>query len=638
MLKYPYLFSPVKVGNVLFRNRIFETPMSGFFIRSDHTAGENAAEFYARRARGGAACVCVGECHVDIPRGTRGGVHMDMFDQATLIDLANMADMIRRHGAAASVELVHYGRYATSGLGPSDGIASGRQIRAYTPQEIEEILDAFARAALNAKSKGFDMVTIHGAHGWLPQQFFSEYTNTRTDEWGGSAAKRARFAVEICDRIHALCGRNFPVEFRISGTELSQGYGMEGGIEYAKALDGHADIIHVSAGVHGDLSNDEWLLGSPGIFDEDGPLLKYAAAIKKEMKHSLVGTVGGVADPALMEEYIASGKVDIINCGRALMCDPDLPNKAREGRDEDIRMCMRCMGCWSNLMTMNKIVCAINPETGREAEFSGPMEAKIKKNVAVVGGGIAGIQAALTAAQCGHSVTLYEKNAFLGGNIHCEENVPFKKRFRRYLDLQIRSLEKAGVKVLLGTEADPELFKETKPDVILACVGTRPLIPPIPGIDGRNVVTGQYAFGHPDKLGRKAAIIGGGLVGCELSIYLGMLGIKTEVIEMGGKINAAGMMFQGKIVSRELRARNMEVRFNSVAKKITEEGLYYESGGEEKFIEADTVIVAAGQRPLTDAALAFADCAPQFHMIGDCAGGGNIMTAVKNAYTIARDL
>ena len=638
MLKYPHLFSPVKVGNVIFRNRICESAMGWLHIKDDHTMGDVAAEYYARRAKGGAAEVCVGECHIDIPRGTRGGVHMDLFNRNTLVDVANIADKIKRQGAVASAELVHYGRFATAGLAPSDGVASGRQNRAYTTEEIEEILDAFAKGALNAKMKGFDMVTIHGAHGWLPQQFFSEYTNSRTDEWGGTREKRARFAVEICDRIHALCGRNFPVEFRISGTELSQGYGLEEGVEYAKALDGHADIIHVSAGVHGDLSNDEWLLGTPGIFDEESPLIKYAAAIKKEMKHSLVGTVGGHADPAVLEEIIASGKADLIYCARSLMCDPDLPNKAREGRDEDIRICMRCMSCWSNMMTYNRIICAINPETGRELEFSGPMEAKVKKKVAVVGGGIAGIEAAVTAAKCGHSVTLYEKNGYLGGGMHCEEKVPFKKRFHRYLAQQTRALEKEGVTVCLNTEATPALFEETKPDAVLACVGTKPVIPPIPGIDGKNVVTAQYAFENPDKLGKKVVIIGGGLAGCELSIYLEDEGLKTDVIEMGDRINAAGMSFQGKIVNRELEARKKELKFNSTAVKITGEGLYYENGGEEKFIEADTVVVAAGQKPLAEEAMAFAQCAPQFAVIGDCAGGGNILAAVKNAYTIARNL
>ncbi len=640
MLKYPHLFSPIKVGNVVFRNRIFASPTGWVDIRKDFTLGDDAAEYYARKAKGGAASVCIGECQVDHPRGSRGGACVDLSNLFGLFYLGKIADKIKRHGAVASAELSHCGRYGGAGLGPSEGEVDGRPIKAYTTKDIEEIIEAYGRAAFNAKFQGFNMVTVHGGHGWLPEQFFSEYTNTRTDEWGGTREKRARFAIAICDKIHEMCGKDFPIEFRISATELSQGYDAAEGIEYAKALDGHADIIHVSTGIHGTLSNDEWLACAPGMFQEEGALVEYAAAIKKEMKHSLVGTVGGISTPEFMEEVIASGKADFVNCARALMCDPDLPNKARAGRDEDIRPCIKCQSCWSNIMT-GKLVCALNPVTSRELEFDlTPMEAPVKKNIAVIGGGIAGMQAAVTAAQCGHSVTLYEKNGFLGGGMHCEEKVPFKKYFRKYLAWQTRNLEKEGVKVKLNTEATPEIFAATKPDVILACVGTKPFIPNIPGIEGKNVVTAQYAFENPDKVGKSAAIIGGGLVGTELSIFLDMEGIKSEVVEMGPTINAPSLGTQASVVRRELRARGKEqdVHYLATATKITPDGLCYTQGGEEKFIEADTVIVAAGQTPLSEEAFAFAPCAPEFQMIGDCAAGGNIITAVRNAYTVARDL
>ena len=222
--------------------------------------------------------------------------------------------------------------------------------------------------------------------------------------------------------------------------------------------------------------------------------------------------------------------------------------------------------------------------------------------------------------------------------MHCEEKVPFKKYFRKYLEFQTRNLDKEGVDVRLNTEATVEMMEEMKPDVILACVGSKPAFPPVPGIDGKNVVTAQYAFENPDKLGKKVAIIGGGLVGCELAIFLDMEGIKTDVIEMGRTINAPGLGSQGLAVKREMRRRGMEVTFQATASKVTDEGLYYTQDGEEKLIEADTVIVATGQAPLSEEAFAFAPYAPEFQMIGDCSSVANIMNAVKNAYTIARDL
>lgn len=637
MLKYPHLFSPIQVGNVVFRNRIFAAPTGWGDLRGDGTLNENALDYYAEKAKGGAASVCIGECQVDGVRGSRGGKFIDLLNYKNLIFMGRLADKIKRHGAVASAELSHCGRYGGKRMGPSEGEVGGRPVTAYTEEEIEDIIANYVKSAVNVKNRGFNMVTIHGGHGWLPQQFFSEYTNQRTDKWGGSRENRARFAVAICDGIHEACGRDFPIEFRISASELSEGYDAAEGIEYAKALDGHADIIHVSIGIHGTTTNGEWQAFAPTMFKEEGALVEYAAAIKKEMKHSLVGTVGSISSPEMMEEIIASGKADFINCARALLCDPYLPNKARAGKDDEITPCIRCMSCWSSIMT-GLLVCALNPRTAREAQFPLHAEAAVKKNVVVIGGGIAGMEAAVTAAECGHRVTLLEKNGYLGGGMHCEEKVPFKKYFRRYLQFQSNQLDKLGVDVRLNTEATPALLEEMQPDTILACVGSKPLIPPIPGIDGSNVVTAQYAFENPDKLGKKVAIIGGGLVGCELAIFLNMEGLDTDVVEMGETVNAPGLSSQSTAVKRELRARNMEVTFRATATKITEEGLYYTQDGEEKFISADTVIVAAGQKPLAKEAFAFAPYAPEFQMIGDCSSVSNILNAVKNAYTIARDL
>ena len=637
MLKYPHLFSPIKVGNVVFRNRIFASPTGWVDIKDDCTLPDEAIDYYAEKAKGGAASVCVGECQVDHPRGSRGGRCIDLLTARNLFFMGKIADKVKRHGAVASAELSHCGRYGGKHLGPSEGVVDGHPITAYTERDIEEILENYVISAVNVKNQGFNMVTIHGGHGWLPEQFFSEFTNQRTDEWGGSREERARFAIAICDRIHEALGRDFPIEFRISASELTQGYGLDEGIEYAKALDGHADIIHVSLGVHGTLSNDEWQACAPTMFQEEGALVEYAAAIKRELKHSLVGTVGSISRPEMMEEIIASGKADFVNCARALLCDPYLPEKARAGRDDEIRPCIGCMSCWSSILT-GKLTCALNPRASRETEFPEGREAKVKKNVVVIGGGIAGMQAALTARQCGHSVTLLERKKHLGGGMHCEEKVPFKRYFQRYLEFQADQLEKAGVEVRLGTEATPEMMEEMKPEVILACIGSKPALPPIPGIDAPNVVTAQCAFANPDKLGKRVAIVGGGLVGCELAIFLDMEGLDVEVIEMASDINAPGLSSQRIAVKREMRRREMAVNFNTKASRIAEEGLYCTQGGEEKLIEADTVIIATGQKPLAEEAFAFAPCAPQFQMIGDCSSVANIMTAVRNAYTIARDL
>ncbi|MCR4434900.1 MAG: FAD-dependent oxidoreductase [Eubacteriales bacterium] len=644
MVKYPNLFSPIQVGNILFRNRIFFSATGHLDLKKDNTLSDDALLYYERRAVGGAAQVCIGSCEVDPVRGARGGPCIDMSDFNSLHYLSRLVDYVSRHGSVASPELCHAGMYANSmpGMtnpiyGPSDCEVEGRICRAMPEKVIEETIEAFANAAFFAKMCGFKMVTVHGGHGWLLQQFFSPYTNKRTDKWGGSAENRARLAVAVCDAIHRKCGSGFPVEMRISATEFEDGYDVEEGIEYAKQLEGHADIIHVSVGIHGSLMGDSWLKFSPTMFADDGVNVKFAAEIKKHVKTTPIVAIGALTDPAMMEEIIASGKADFVALARGLLCDPDLPNKARDGREDEIRKCIRCMSCWSGLMN-GQIYCALNPETSREHESKFGFPPAEKKTVLVAGGGISGMQAALTASNCGHKVILCEKSGHLGGRISCEENVPFKKHVREYIQLQERLVSRAPIDLRLNTEVTPELAESLRPDVIIAALGARPAVPKIKGIDGPNVMAAEEAYIDPEKVGKKAVILGAGLVGTELAVYLSMLGHDVEIVEMLGQINAEGNMTQGMVVGGQLRDRGIRVRFNTKALEITDQGVVCEGPDGEKLLEADTVIYATGQKPLTDEAVALNLCAPRFYMIGDCLGPNNIINATKTAYTIAKDI
>ena len=642
MTPYPHLFSAIKVGNVVFRNRIFAAP-TGCVVQPDNMFDEVAPLYYERKAIGGAASVCVGELQVDPLRGGRGITCIDMSNFRATGFLAKITDKIIRHGAVPSAEFMHCGIYGKSGLGPSECEIEGRKTPAMTEQDILETIEAFANAAVNAKKRGFQMVTIHGGHGWLPQQFFSPATNKRTDSWGGSAENRARFAVMICDAIHEKCGRDYPIEFRISATEYEYGYSPEEGVKYAMALDGHADIIHVSTGIHGPTGGtgtltEMYLMSEPGIFSPEGALVHYAAEIKKHIKKSFVATVASLTDPAMMEEIIASGKADFVAIARGLVCDPDLPKKAQAGKAYDIRVCLRCMSCVSNKLGSGQNYCAINPTTSRDAEALFYMTPAEKKSVLVAGGGIAGMQAAITAAENGHQVILCEKSDRLGGGLSCERNVPFKYHIDDYIRYQERKLAELGVDVRIGTAVTKSLVEYIRPDVLIAALGSKPAKPPVEGIDGANVLSAQKAFEHPELVGKRAVVIGAGFVGCELSIYLDILGRSVEILEMGGAMKAEGMQSHGKVVTKELRERGLSIRFNSTAKRVTTEGLEYEGPDGVGFIEADTIICATGQTPLFEEAAEFQGCAPLVHMIGDCVGTQNIYGAVKNAFTIARDI
>ena len=637
MLRYPNLFKPFKIGNTVFKNRIFLSP-TGYmdFYGDGTTPTEEFIAYYERKAMGGAATVCVGECHL-LPEMTRTGkLGIDMTDDSVMRFMNRLAERVKRLGAVPSMELQHGGMAADAGYGPVAGGVPGymdKECHAMTEEEIYDVIEMFAAGAARAKYYGFGMVTVHGGHGWLLHQFFSPVTNTRTDRWGGSAENRSRLAVAVCDAIHERCGKDFPIEIRISLSEFEDGYDVDEGLKYAQALDGHADIIHCSAGLHGRTIRGNSLRWAPSMLDEDGPFAKYAAAVKKVVKKSYVASVAGHSDPEKLEELIASGSTDIICMARALGCDPDLPNKARAGKYDEIRKCIRCYGCSDSLFPTFRILCALNPETGRENEFTRFSMPPEKRNVLVAGGGIGGMQAAISCAQYGHSVTLCEKNDRLGGVMLCEEGVSFKKDTKKYIELQKATLSKLGVDVKLGCNVTPELIERLAPDAVIAALGSKPQIPAIEGVNGENVITVDKVFANPSLAGRRVAIIGAGLSGAELGLWLNMLGKDIEIVEVAPAMTGPGV--QSMVIRHKLEDNGVFIKFNTVVEKITDKGLECTGPDGNFTVEADTVILATGIEARTDEAFTLSAASPVFHMIGDCNGGRNIKQATESAHTIA---
>ena len=479
-IKYKNLFEPIRLGGLLFRNRIFAAPTGFQDMDKDGLLPPEAAFYYARKAAGGAASVAVGECVVDASYGKGAMYHICLDDPFAVHGLSRVTNAVRMQGAFATAELQHAGMYANRSLavpgkayGPVDYDDNGRPVCEMTEDFIEYTIEKYAKAAAFAKYCGFDMVTIHGGHGWLISQFLSPSLNTRNDKWGGRPIEnRARLAVSICDAVRKAVGPKFPIEIRISGSECYEGgYDIDEGIAFARQLDGHADLIHVSAGSHE--VEEVFTVTHPSMFLEDGVNVKYAAEIKKHVK-TPIATVGALGDPELMEEIIASGKSDVVEIARGFIADPDLPCKIRTGKEAEIRKCMRCLACFSVLVSHGQFYCSINPESGREMETSFDIPPASKKKVLIAGGGIAGMQAALNCAERGHDVVLCEKNNRLGGALTCEENVPFKKKLDEYLKQQAGLVARAGVEIRLNTEVTPEYAKNVGADVIIAALGARP--------------------------------------------------------------------------------------------------------------------------------------------------------------------
>ena len=348
-------------------------------------------------------------------------------------------------------------------------------------------------------------------------QFLSPAFNHRSVEYGGSFENRLRFAWEVLQSVRNAVGPGFPIEFRMSGAELFDGgYTLEDGVEIAKAVEDLVDLIHVSAGSY----QCGFFTTHLPMFAPHGANVYLAAEIKKHVNVP-VATIGALNDPEQMEEIIASGKADIVEMARALLADPELPNKIIGNREDKIVRCLRCFTCMAERPTTGTRRCTVNPLIGRECEGMDIRPAAVKKNVVVVGGGIGGMKAALTAAQRGHCVTLLEKTSELGGISKSEQALPFKYEMYQLGLTLARQMELAGVEVRLNTPATPELLEALAPEALILAVGSNPIIPPLSGIHGENVVIVNDYYLNQDKVGDTVVVLGGGLAGCECAVHLG---------------------------------------------------------------------------------------------------------------------
>ncbi len=649
--KYPHLFEPIKLGNQLFRNRIFASPTGYLNTNGDGYLNEGAAAYYGRRARGGAASVATFECVVDTEYGRGGDAHFSTGRPGVAANLGRIAAEVKGYGAVPTLELQHTGMFANRSLsmfggeakgvayGPVEMMVDGRLIKPMTEEFIERTINKYIEAAVVGQSVGFGMMLIHAGHGWMLHQFLSPITNTRTDKWGGPAIEnRARMLIAICDGIHRRLGEGFPIEVRISGSECYDGgFGIENGIAIAKQLEGHCQLIHVSAGNHE--VDEVFTVTHPSMFQKDGCNTYLAEEIKKHVS-TPVATVGALSDPDLMEELIASGKVDVVEMGREFICEPDFPTLVRTGREKEVKKCLRCLSCFSSELTNGEPYCAINPESGREIEtkYEAPV-VKSKKKVLVAGGGVAGMEAALTLAERGHDVIICEKTGRFGGVLRCEEKVDFKKNLDYYLNQQAEKIEKTpNIEVRLNTEVTPALAEEIKPDVLIAALGAVPAVPKIPADADAKTMTAQDAYGRVDELGDKVAILGAGLVGIELGLHLAALGKKVSVIEMTDHMNDGGNFLHMSGVRVEIKKRGLDMHFSTQAKQISAKGVTCECEGKEEFIDADSVVFAVGQKPLTEEAVALNYCAPEVYFIGDCVTPKNITEATSTAYLISKNI
>ena len=645
--KFPHLCQPITLGRVTFRNRMFSAPMGGTDITADCSVGPRTPGFYELRAKGGAAAVTASELVVHPQTDASHMFHINLTTPGNLAGWTFLADAVARHGAVPSVELSHSGQYAGTYLvdkdkkksltqfGPSDWVRpDGIPVKALTKEQIADIVKSYGEAATLAKRVGFQMVMVHGGHGWLVNQFLSPAFNHRTDEYGGSFENRLRFAREVLTEVRKAVGPGFPIEFRMSGAELFDGgYTLEDGVKIAQGVEDLVDLIHVSAGSY----QFGFFTTHLPMFAPHGNNVYLAAEIKKHV-HKPVATIGALNDPAQMEEIIASGKADVVEMARALLADPFLPNKVMAGQEDEIVRCLRCFTCMAERPTTGTRRCTVNPLIGRECEGTDVLPAARKKKVVVAGGGVGGMKAAITAAQRGHQVILMEKTDELGGILKSEQALPFKYEMYQLGLTFARQMEKEGVEVRLNTPATPELLEQLAPDALILAVGSSPIVPPLPGIDGDNVVVVNNYYLEKEKVADTVVVLGGGLAGCECAVHLGMEGKQVHLVEMRDSL-AVDCNIRHRPILMQQVDKYTTVHTGLQGLRVTEEGLVCKDGeGKEVLIPGKTVICAVGQRSNRDTVNELRGCAPFVREIGDCARVSNITNAVYQGYHAALDI
>ena len=640
-MQYPKLFEPLSVGSLTLRNRIISAPNMMSALNPDGSPTEYMVGYYEEKAKGGAAVITVGDTPVE-ERGFTTPRH-PILDRTTVQKWSEVARAIRQHGAIASLELNHGGRISNEAvtgftpLGPMDEVkANGTKVRAADEADIQELVDAFANTAALAKMTGYEMVLLHGAHGWLLDQFLSPKWNRRADRFGGSLENRARLPLMVIDAVRQAVGPRFPIEYRVGLELIEGGLELEDLIAFCKLIEDKVDLIQISAGL--DTDPNFAVKTHPTMFLPHMVNIETSAAVKAAVTKCPVAVVGSITSPEEAEYVLASGKADAVAMTRSLIADPHLPNKARQGKPEDIRPCLRCLDCLTGLQTKTQMACAVNPRTGHEFRLDATEKPAVrKKTVLVVGGGPGGMQAAVTAADRGHRVILAEKTDSLGGLLKFTDFDTLKSDLKRLKDFLICQVEKRDIEVRLNTAVTPEYVMELKPDALLIAAGSDPVRFPLPGIEAAQHATTAYT--NLDSLGETVAVMGGGLVGCETALFLAETGRDVTIIEMQKEIAPeANWMHKVGMMQRFGDTPNLHVKTGLRCMAVTEEGVKCrDAEGNTVLIPAESKVYAFGQRSVPTAVLQMLDV-PEIRVIGDCRLVGKTNGAIFDGYHAAMDL
>lgn len=638
---FPNMFSPINIGTVTVPNRFVVPPMGNNFANTDGSMSERSAAYYEARAKGGFGLITI-ESTVVYKQAKGGPRKPCLFSDEVVPSFKRVADACHAYGAKVSIQLQHagpegnskltgYPLKAASAIAPS----AGREIPEAMPtEEVYRLIECYGDAARRAQLAGIDMVEVHCAHGYLVSTFISARTNKRTDEFGGCFENRMRLPRLIIENIRKKTGGNMPILCRINARDEGDG-GVD--VHDAAAIAAYleqvcgVDAIHVTRSIH---IHDEFMW-APNI-THGGFNAELGAEIKRAVSVPVI-LVGRFTEPQYAELLVKQGRADLIAFGRQSIADPELPNKARNGQLEKLTPCIACLlGCVPNMLQGRPITCAMNPCAGREAELK---PAEVRKNVVVIGGGPGGMYAARLCALRGHSVTLLEKDAELGGHFLVASYPPGKGEISGAIRSFIVNCREAGVDIRTGTEATPELVASLKPDAIIIATGSVPLRLPIPGLDSCGCSTAEDVLTGKADTGKRVLVVGGGMVGCECVEFLTEREHIVDMVEMKPVIGEDIVPEARKYIMANLEKHKVTQRVNARVKQFYTDGVDFTDTvtGEDAAMRGyDSVVLAMGYRSNNTLEEQLKDLAPQIIVIGEARQApGNSMEATGDALNAA---
>lgn len=646
--RFGKLFEPGKIGKLRIRNRIVMLPMGGYFPTATSEVGERSKAYFVERAKGGVGLIIIGLTGVvplDEPITKQ---YFSLSEDRLLPTHYHLTEAVRVHGAKIGIQLCHWGSQMNlpeyggkPPLSPSGILQVNVNRKAFDKprsmrrDEVYQLIEYFARASFRAKRAGYDLVEIHAAHGYLLNSFLSQATNRRMDEFGGSLENRVRVVTEIVKEAHKLTGTDYPIGVRISAEEfIPDGITVEDSKIIAKLLE-EAGAAYINIGIGTYASHMQM---NDVMRTEEGWKLPIWDAIKKAVTIPTVAG-GGNRHPDFCEKIISGKSADFIGLARQMLADPYWCQKAKEGREDEINYCISCLRCLFALGGGSQVVrhCTVNPMWGREVDYIHSLPPRSTRKVLVIGGGVAGMEAARVASMRGHNVTLYEKGKELGGQILVGSIPPGKEKLLWFRDYLVGQLKKQGVEIRLNSEARLEDVAKEKPEVVIVATGAKQWVPNIPGIKGPNVTWAlEILVGRTKLEGKNIGIMGGGTVGCETAEYLVKQGNKVSIIEMLPDIAMDMEPINRRVLLDELEKCGVMVFLKKKITEIVQDGVVVidiETGEKQSFI-FDEIIVAVGLTPVQDLFNALEGKVEELYIAGDCNSPATILEAARDGFLL----